>query len=499
MTGRIQMLDGSGLSIADLAAIAGNEVSVEIAPAGLTAMRETNNILLKFAKERKPVYGVTTGLGPRVKQALSLEEIEAFALKTIRGRAHAIGRIMSKRLVRAAMAIRLNSLLTGASGASPRIAEHLARCLNADLVPEVGETASIGASDLLWGGSMALALIGEGRFLGSKLENSAADLKAAGIEALTLGPRDGLALVSHSSFSAAFAALGLQDTGNLMSAAQTAAALTLEGFRGNLSPFNPSLLSLRPQPGQSEAAADLLNRLEGSRLWEMDAARRLQDPLSIRNIAQVNGAAFAAMKTVEETLNGEMNGATDNPVVLAKTGEVLSGGSYLNPYLAVSLVGLNQALVHLAAGISARTAKLLSARFTDLPNGLISENADAAGFAPVAKLSEALFAEISHLAAPPVVFPSQLGDGVEDTLTNAAISAKALQKIARRLARLIAFEMIAAAQAIRLRVLSAEEIGVPLRPILQKIEEISPPLSDDRPMAAEIEALAELILKGEFK
>ena len=176
--------------------------------------------------------------------------ISQFALKTVRGRAHALGPPLAKPLVRAAMTVRLNSLLTGASGASPAVADHLLACLNADLVPHVGETASIGAADLLWGGSMGLALIGEGRFLDHD-NTAAAAMAGAGIEPLKPGPRDGLALASHSCFSAAIAAIGHHRCTTLLHNTQLSTALTLEGFRGNLSPLNPDVLATRVQPGQA--------------------------------------------------------------------------------------------------------------------------------------------------------------------------------------------------------------------------------------------------------
>ncbi|WP_373090039.1 aromatic amino acid lyase [Sneathiella sp.] len=491
-------LDGRSLSLEVLAEIAFGR-PVDIDTSAVDVMTKTNNLLLEFAAAGKPIYGVTTGLGPRVKQVLAADEIEEFALKTIRGRAHSVGNPLPRAVVRAAMAIRLNTLLIGASGASPRVARHIEACLNADLVPVIGETASTGAADLLWGGSMGLALIGEGAFLGKENSaNFAKDLSDAGISPLKLGPRDGLALVSHSSFSAALAALGHYYAHIIWKSAQTAAALTLEGFRGNLSPFTPSLLAMRPQPGQREAAEDLLRRLENSALNEPGAARRLQDPLSLRNIPQVHGSVFAALQVMEDTLLGEINGSSDNPVVLAESRQVLSGGSFLNPYLGVALVGLNHSLVHLAAQINARSSKLLISRFTDLPNGLLSEEADVAGLAPVAKVAEALFAEISHLATPPIVYPSQVGDGVEDTITNIAISGKALTEIVHRLSNLISFEMIVAVQAIRMRNIDESNLASALRPVIRSIEKISPELTSDRSMTNELEILSDLIMNGKF-
>lgn len=497
MSGRVVTLDGKALSTGCLYAIsAGGKVKAD--PNALSCMERTNALILQAVRSSKPVYGVTTGLGPKVEQALSADSVAKFAVQTIRARAHAVGPPLSRQMVRAAMATRLNTLLIGASGASPNVARHLEACLNADLVPVVGETASTGAADLLWGASMGLALIGEGSFLGEDPEaHSAEAIKREAIQPLELGPRDGLALASHSCFSAAIAAIGHHNARQLWSSAQTAAALSLEGFRGNLSPLDPDILAVRPQAGQIEAAGDLANRLTGSKLTEPGAARRLQDPLSLRNTVQVHGSVFASLDNLEDALHGEINGASDNPVVLPDRGEILSSGGFLNPHLGVALVAMNHALVHLAALVTARAARMMTDRFTGLPSGLLREAADVAGLAPISKVCEALYSEIAHLANPPPVYPGFAADGIEDAVTNVAISAKALMNINARLSTMIAYEMIVAAQAIEIRGIE-DEIAPALRPAFHTIRQISPKVTGDRSMSRELDSLSETVLRGGF-
>jgi histidine ammonia-lyase len=483
-------LDGHSLGLTSIVEIA-DGVSVKADARSLDDMRATNGLILRAIAQGQAVYGVTTGLGPKVTERLSPEELAAFSLSTIRGRAHAVGPPLLKRVVRAAMAIRLNTLLTGVTGASPQVAEHLASCLNADLVPHIGETTSTGPADLMWGGSMGLALIGEGRFLGMpKDQVSSVALAAAEIAPLRLGPRDGLALVSHCGFSSAFAALGLSDAKSSFGWAQTAAALTLEGFRANLSPFRADVLSLRSQPGAGDAAADILAKLEGSGLMRPGAARRLQDPLSLRNIPQVHGSVLAALNVLEDVVALEINGAPDSPVVLPGTEEIVSSGNFLNPYLSVALIGMNQALVQMAAQIAARISRMLAHRFTDLPSGLNNEAAGNAGLGPLTKVSEALFAEIAHLATPPVVYPSPSADGVEDTINFAALSGRALIEVSGRLRTLLAIELIVAAHAIYLRG-HVDDIAPPLRQTLSLVLEACPILEADRPISTQIEDLAQ--------
>ena len=495
MTDQPVVLNGSALNIDSLNAIAsGRQVIID--QESLERMQQSNALILQAARSGKPVYGVTTALGPQVQTVLDNQAINEFAIKTIRGRAHAVGPPLSRHLTRAAMTVRLNSLLTGASGASPAIASHLQACLNADLIPVVGETASVGAADLLWGATMGLALIGEGRFIEHE-QDSCDVLAAAGIEPLVLGPRDGLALSSHSGFSSALAAIGQHRANVLWHNAQLATALTLEGFRGNLSPLNPDLLKARMQPGQNESAQDISQLLSGSGLYKPDAARRLQDPLSIRNIVQVHGTVHATLVLLAETIELEVNGASDNPIVLMETKEILSSGAYLNPHLGSLLVAVNHALVQMAAASVSRGARMMSNRFTDLQIGLHTGATGSVGLGAATKVTEALFAEIVQLASPPAVYPPTQADSVEDCISNTAISAKALLSLVDKLNVIVAFEMLAAVHAIYLR--QTENVLAPaLVPVAEAIRKLSPAITEDRSLTAELESLAAMLADNQF-
>lgn len=463
---------------------------VHVDASAFDCMSARNSQLLAAIARGAPIYGVTTGLGPKVVQSLSEDEINAFSRVTIRGRAHAMGDPLPRDIVRAGMAVRLNSLLCGATGASPSVARHILDCLNADLVPHIGGTVSIGPADLMWGGNFALALVGEGRFLGQQADETSAKILArASIKPLTLGPRDGLALVSHSGFSAAIAALALADARHVWSWAQSAAALSLEGFQANLSAFRADVLALRPQPGAAEAGRDLLNRMTGSVLFDAGKARRLQDPLSFRNIAQVHGSLFAALDVLENCITLEMNGASDSPVLLGEGNDIVSTGNFLNPYLSVALVGANHAMVQLAAQITARVSRLLSARFTDLTNGLNDAAAGNAGLGPVSKVSEALFAEISQLASPPPIYPPNSADGAEDTINFAAPAGLALRHITSKMASLIAIELVIAVQAVDLRG-DLERLPPVLREVAVIVRRIVAKIAEDRPLGAELDVLS---------
>ncbi len=480
-------LSGGTLTVDEVQAIAGGG-SVTLKPSGLVRMATSRNLIDAAVRDRTPVYGVTTGLGPRVAEALNEEEISAFAMSAVRGRAHSAGDDLPEAACRAALGVRINTLLTGAAGARPEMADHLAACLNAGLVPAIRGVGSIGAADLMWGGDFGLALIGEGRMWRSGQVIAACDaLSEAGLSPFTPAPREGLALVSHSSPSAAIAALGVAALSSLYGNADNAVALTLEGFRANLGAFDPDLLALRPQAGQVEASARIMILLEGSPLQEAGAARRLQDPLSIRNIPQVHGAFFAALTNAHKAVEAEINGASDNPGVLVERGEIASHGGYLTPHLVIVLGALAQATAQMTAVQAARIGKMLAGRFTDLPNGLTGSGATGAGLGPVMKTVEALFAEISHAASPVPIYPSFSADGLEDVACHTAVAAKALNRIADHWRRLIAIEMIVAVQAVDLRDV---DIAPALEDARSTMRSISHHFTDDRPLGGEIETLA---------
>ena len=489
------ILDGDTLDDRAVAAVA-DGAEVGLAEAGLARMARRRAHLMAALEENRPIYGVTTGLGPRVVERLSREEQIAMSLKTIRGRAHAAGPPMEAAIVRGAMAVRANTLLRGASGADPALAHLIVACLNADLAPVVPSIGSIGAADLMWGGHMGLGLIGEGEMTTPDGIKPAGDaLAAAGLKPYAPGPREGLALASHSSFVAAMAAIALVRTGRAFQSAQTAAALTLEGFRANLTPFREDILAERPQPGQSAAAAGIRARLEGSALLKAGHARRVQDPLSIRNIPQVHGTVVAALETFREAVLAELNGASDNPVVL-DDGDVLSSGGYLTPYLAITATMTAQAFVHLAAAAVGRMSKAMSPRFSDLPVGLAAADTGSAGMAPAMKTAEALFAEVMHAAQPAPVYPGGSADGVEDVVAQSAVPVRALLRVADSVERLAAMELLFATQAVEIR--GVDPVAPRLAEAMARVRAVAPPVREDRSLAPDIEAVSFRVAEGDF-
>jgi histidine ammonia-lyase len=492
-------LGSAPLSPEALAAAATGPVEIAPDPAGLARMAATRRLIDEAIAQNRQIYGVTTGLGARVGEALDAGKLSEVSLATIRGRAHAVGPEEKAETVRAAMIVRLHTLLSGHAAASPSIAEHLRACLNVRLTPVTPSLGSVGVADLTWNATMALALIGEGRMVDRNgvVGPSGAMMATNGIVVPVLGPRDGLALVSNSCAVAGAAALALTAAAASYEAAQSAAALSLEAFGANLTAFDANVLAVKPQQGQDSAAAGIRSRLARSRLLDPAQARRLQDPVSFRNIPQIHGTVAAALAFARGAVVAEINGASDNPVALPEAGRIVSSGVYFTSELTNAAETLSRSFVHLTFSQLARMAKLLDPAFSGLPLFLAEPGTGTNGFAPLLKTAEALAAELAHEAQPVAVWPSLNANGVEDCLSSAPVAVRALGRIADLSSRLTAIELMVAARAVEQRAVG-HYLGPVMAKIFKAVRERSGAAIDDRPLGADVEALAGQIRTGAF-
>ena len=442
-------LSGRDLSPEDVEAIARSERQVAIADEALRRIRAAHDAIERAVADNAPVYGVTTGLGARVTTRLEPATDGDPALRTLRERAVSVGEPLPPPAVRAAMAVRLNGLCTGGSGAAPAVAETLASMLNAGIHPVVPRYGSIGAADLCLLAHVGLVVGGEGEadVAGRRVPGGQA-LADAGIAPVALRLKDGLALCSASSVSAGVGALELTRARRMLEWLQSAAALSMEGFRANLSPIDPRVCAARPAPGQEWAARGLRERLAGSSLTEPGAARRLQDPLSFRCAAVIHGALHAALGFLEAAVEPELNGASDNPLVLAGDGAILPTGNFHTAALALGADAVAIAIAQSAAPSAERISRLCTTELSGLPANLSPDG--STGMAPLQKVAHALVTAIRHHAAPLAVHPSVDAGSVEDDAPNAALATLRLEEQLDLFRRLIALELVCAAQAVDL-------------------------------------------------
>ncbi|MGP4051660.1 HAL/PAL/TAL family ammonia-lyase [Streptomyces sp. 2A115] len=487
------VIDGRTLTCDDVITVARHGARVVLADEVLPRLARDRAVVDDIVDRQVPTYGLTTGLGSRSSYALPRDELGEFSVRTVRGRANAVGDPLPVPVVRAAVLARVSGIAGGGSGVRPELLRLLVAMLNSRVHPVVPEVGSIGASDLCQMAHVGLVAIGEGRAeLSGEVLDGAEALRRAGLAPAELGPKDGHVLCSASPLAAGQGALVRHEAAAVLTLAQAVTALTFEGFRANTSPLDDRVLRTRPAPGQSRAARELLALLDGGELSDPRNARRVQDPVSLRCSAQVHGALHAALDFTGAALEPELNGCGDNPVVLAGTGEILSSGNFHTPALALALDTLALALTQTASISAERMRRLLEPGVSGLPANLSPYGPERSGFAPLAKTAQALVAEIRMLSAPVCTDPRHGADAVEDDSTNAALGARRLTTMLVRLRQLLAVEAVAAAQAVDLAAPSALGRGPEL--LHRAIRELVPGLDDDRPCGVDVDLVSRDVL-----
>jgi histidine ammonia-lyase len=489
------VLDGRHLSVTAVAAVARDGAPVALAPAARERVVAARAVVETFVTGDVPVYGLTTGLGHKATMTLAPEEREAFQRRMLLGRAVAIGEPLPVETVRAAMVVRASCMAAGGAGVTPGVLDAIIAMLNAGVHPVVGDTASVASADLGILASLFTALLGLGEVeREGRREDAASALGAIGLEPLRLAGRDGLALCSSNAVSAGTAGLAVHDALRLFGVALAAAALSLEGFVGNLSPFDERVLAARPAAGQVEVGRRLRSLLAGSRLLVPGAARRVQDPISFRCTPSVYGAALVALERLRETVEVETAAAADNPLVVANEGEMLSNGNFHSAALALACEGACLALAQLGWLAIQRTQRLLDGRSSGLAPSLTPIGADRVGVGVLTVPLMQIHSELRHLALPAALDTPAVADGVEDHAGGALLAARKLARVVDRLERVIAIELAVAAQAIDLR---GSALAAPAMAALHgAVRSVVATLDDDRPLGAEVEMLAGLVRDG---
>jgi histidine ammonia-lyase len=322
-------------------------------------------------------------------------------------------------------------------------------------------------------------------------------LRAGGIAAPAIGPGDGLALCNASSVAAGIAALAVDAGDRLLDAVQIAAALSMEGFRASTSPIDAQVAGAHAAPGQEWEAAGLRELLRGGSLLEARTSRRLQDPLSFRCASHVHGSLRWTLDLLAVAAHAALNGAGDNPLVLAG-GEIVSTGNFHTPALAVALDATAIAVAQTAGPAAERPARLATERLSGLSANLTRAGDGRSGVAPLLKTAQALAVEIRHLAAPLAIDPRFGADGVEDDSTNAAAAALRVEAQLELLGRLIGLELVCAAQAVDLA--APARLGRGTATAHACVRELVPALADDRPLGVDVERVArELVASGALR
>jgi histidine ammonia-lyase len=492
-------LTGDDLTIEDVWDVAVQGAIATLADAARAKIDRARGVVEDVAHgTTEHTYGVNTGFGRFVSRAIPDELTRELQVRLLRSHACGVGDPYPDEIVRAAMLLRANALAKGYSGARVVTVELLLECLNRGVLPHVPSRGSVGASgDLAPLAHLALPLIGEGEawFDGARVAGAKA-LRAAGLEPLVLEAKEGLSLVNGTQFMAAVGALGVIRARRLAKAADIACALSLEALQGSRTSFLPQIHAARPLNGQIDSAANMLLLLEDSAVIESHRwCDKVQDAYSLRCAPQVHGASRDLLAYVESTVATELNAATDNPLVLADDGMLVSNGNFHGQPLAFALDATAMAVSELANISERRVERLVNPSLSDgLPAFLTVDGGLNSGFMIPQYVAASLVSENKALCHPASVDSIPTSAGQEDhvSMGNAA-GLKAWQVLAN-VERVLAIELLAGAQAVEF--LAPLEPGVGVRAARDVVRTISPRLTDDRPLAADIEAVAGAIRDG---
>ena len=449
-----------------------------------------------------PVYGITTGFGSLARERIDRAQVEALQRNLVLSHAAGTGPLLREDIVRLALLLKANSLALGYSGVRRVVIEALLALLRADVLPIVPAQGSVGASgDLAPLAHLSMVLIGEGRARYAGVDISAAEgLRLAGIEPLVLQAKEGLALLNGTQVSTALAFAGLVAAENCFAAALVAGGLSVDAMLGSDVPFRAEISAVRGQPGQKDVAAALWGLLQGSeiRASHRTGDDRVQDPYSLRCQPQVMGACLDLLRHGAGVVEREANGVSDNPLVFAETGEVLSGGNFHAEPIAFAADILALALAEVGAISERRTALLVDRNMSaGLPAFLVAEPGLHSGFMIPQVTAAALASENKMLAHPASVDSLPTSANQEDHVSMATHGARRLLAMAENTAGIVAIELLAAAQGVDFR--------HPLRtsPRLAEAHALVrsrvPFLDRDRPPAPDIAAAKELVAAGAFR
>jgi histidine ammonia-lyase len=484
------ILTGSSLTRADIAAVARERTEVVLDDGVAERLAAARRIVAESLARGEAVYGLTTGLGANVGLRLASGDIAAFQERILIGRAVAVGPTLPTELTRAGMLIRANGLAKAGAGASAAVLDGLLALLNHGIHPQIPSLGSIGAADLTPMAHLALPLIGQGTVeMGGAIMPAAEALRRAGLAPLRLEPKDGLALVNSNALSVGHAALLLADSQQLLDLAALAAALSCEAFRANPLPFLAEVAAARPAPGQEDASALLRAWLDGSALWQPEVPRAVQDPLTFRCIAPVLCASLAVLRFAGDAVDAELNAAADNPLVLVAEDRIVSTGNFHTAALALAFDALALALVPVADIAAGRMMKLMQPEASGLPKFLTPVGGNRAGFAPVQKTIAALCAECRHCANPASLDFTAVANGVEDHSPQTPLVLRKAEELMAALRRILAIELMVAAQAIDLRQ-PAPLLGPAMAGAHAAIRARVSRLEEDRMLGPEVEVLA---------
>ncbi len=503
------LIDGDHLTLADLESVARFKARVDLKKSARERINQSAKNLKRLASSKTPIYGVNTGYGIFADRHLDTSQASKISENLILSHAVAVGNPFAEEVVRAAILIRANSLAHGFSGVRTELIEALLSLLNKGVTPYIPSQGSLGSSgDLAQLAQLALVItksdahgFGDAEvqawFEGHLLPGHEA-MNKAGIDLISLGPKEGLALTNGASFSTALLALAVIDSRRLLLSNEIASSMTLDALLGVSAALDERIHAARPYPGQQAVAQRMRALIAGSQF--IDSTARVQDAYSLRCCPQILGPIWDTLAYAEKVTNIEMNSATDNPLLFGD--DVLSGGNFHGEPVGLAADYLKIALSEAGSISERRIFRLLSEDMNaNLPPMLIADRANIGLYSGLMMLhytAGSLALENHALANPNSTSSVPTSSGQEDHNSNATTAARNLRLVVENLTRIIAIELVCASQALELRMMEipGESPGKGTLAAFEHIRKSLDFIVHDRPYSVDINLASEIIRSG---
>ncbi len=495
------VVDGSPLTVDDVVAVAFQRAVAVPADDLDMRMEPARALVERVVTNDETVYGITTGFGALANTRIHSDDATDLQYDLLRSHAAGVGEYIDRETVRAMLLCRARTLAQGHSGVRPDVVRYLLVLLDKDILPAVPSQGSVGASgDLAPFAHLALPIIGEGEILVDGNAVAAGPvLEAAGIEPLRLLPKEGLSLLNGTEGMLAHGCLAIQRARQLVDATDAAAALSVEALMGSSRPFEKRIHDLRPHPGQAISAARIHAMLEGSAIdasHHDDFAHKVQDAYSLRCAPQVHGAVRDTINHAATVFSRELGAVVDNPIVFPEDGEVVSGGNFHGQPLAFVLDFLAIAVTELGSISERRVDRMLDPhRSSGLTPFLATNPGVSSGYMITQYTAAAIVAENRVLSHPASIESIPTSGMQEDHVSMGWGAARKLNVILTNTARVIAVELMCAAQGVEQR---SAQPGVGTSAVRDTVRSVCPPLTTDRPPGPDITKIARLIESGAF-
>lgn len=492
-------LDGQTLTLTTLRQIWEQPFQVRLGKNARGNVQESQAYVNRSIETNRPFYGINTGFGKLAHVRIDRSKLEQLQENLIRSHSVGVGEPLSEDVVRLSMILKVNALAKGYSGVRPELIDLLCAMINECIFPIVPSQGSVGASgDLAPLAHIAKALIGEGLVSRNGSTKSVAEaMSEAGLTPIQLAPKEGLALLNGTQISTALALIALYKAERILVASLIAGAMSAEATKSSDTPFDPRIHRVAGHPGQLDVSKLLQQLMSKSQIRASHVScKKVQDPYSIRCQPQVIGACLDALRHAGEVLRIESNSVTDNPIVFSDTEAILSSGNFHAEPIAMVSDYMALSIAEIGALSERRIALLMDSNMSQLPEFLVTETGLNSGFMMAQVTAASLASENKVLAHPASVDSIPTSANQEDHVSMSTFAARRLHDMLANTSRIVAIELIAAAQGIEFR--RPLKSSQSLEQSLSQIRTLSAPYTEDRSLAKDIEAVSQAVNAGAF-